>query len=356
MAGIMDSLMQGYANRVLGPDTSAAAGNTATAYAKLQDALNQNYADQKKQFETNPDNAGQQWQAPDPLTRLQDQISGMVMSGDPTLQARGVQLLGTVQPKGASQPAAIQEYQYAVGQGYQGTFADWKKAQKSGTTVNIGQGDKQVSISDLKNLTLPDGSPVPPGTTYSQLTQMGAQVKPSEGEATTATAADQMQSAITDIGNVIGSDGFDDTLSGLATQVRTRGDWIGGVADTALKAAGIDLSPGQAKLARASKQLGSQTLKVLSGASATDEEYQRVMSQLPQPGQPPEVFRQNYMATVRNYNQMAARARKRGINIPDIKGVEIGKAKVNTAVPASLARPGAAGQFTSPSGITFTVE
>lgn len=359
MASIMESLMKGYSDRVLGQDPNVQAQQTASAYAQLQDAISGQYAEQKKQWETDPANQGKEWQAPDPLTRLRDQIGGLITSGDPRLQQRGLQLLGTVQPKAGSTPAAIQEYQYAVGQGYQGTFADWKKAQKSGTTVNINQGAKQVSISDLKNLTLPDGSPVPPGTTYDQLTQLGATVKPTEGEATKATAIDQMQSSITDIGDVINSDGFDNTLSGLATQIRTRGDWIGGVADTALKAAGIDLAPGQAKLARASRQLGSQILKVLSGASATEDEYNRVMSQLPSPGQPPELFRANYIATIKNYNTMAARARASGIDIPDIKGVDIGKARVNVskpAVPSSLAKPGSAGKFTSPSGITFTVE
>jgi len=37
-------------------------------------------------------------------------------------------------------PSAVQEYNFAVGQGYKGNFADWKNAQKpAGTTINMGQ-------------------------------------------------------------------------------------------------------------------------------------------------------------------------------------------------------------------------
>jgi len=38
-------------------------------------------------------------------------------------------------------PGAVNEYNYAVGQGYQGTFEDWKKQNKGGVTVNTGGPD-----------------------------------------------------------------------------------------------------------------------------------------------------------------------------------------------------------------------
>lgn len=141
MAGILDSLMQGYADRVLGPDTSGQVQGTASAYARLQDAINQDYSQQQKMFETNPINKGKSWVPPSPTERLQDQINAMIVSGDPQLQKRGLELVGTIKPSTASKPAAIQEYQFAVNQGYQGSFADWKKDQKSGTTVNVSTGD-----------------------------------------------------------------------------------------------------------------------------------------------------------------------------------------------------------------------
>lgn len=141
MAGIFDSLIKGYTDRVLGPDTSGQVQGTASAYAKLQDAINNDYAQQQKMFETNPQNKGKAWVPPSPTERLQDQINAMIVSGDPQLQARGLQLVGTIKPSTAAKPASIQEYQFAVNQGYQGSFADWKKEQKAGTTVNVSTGD-----------------------------------------------------------------------------------------------------------------------------------------------------------------------------------------------------------------------
>lgn len=140
MAGIMDSLIKGYTNRVLGPDQNEAARNTATAYANLQDAMNTQYNEQKVAFETDPANKGKSWSAPTPIERAQDEISAMILSGDPTLQSRGLQMYGSIQPTSDSSTAAIKEYQYAVSQGYQGTFKDWKEAQKSGTNISVSTG------------------------------------------------------------------------------------------------------------------------------------------------------------------------------------------------------------------------
>lgn len=51
---------------------------------------------------------------------------------------------------GGEAPASVQEYQYAVQQGYNGSLADWKKLNSAGTTVNISPGDnafdKEASV------------------------------------------------------------------------------------------------------------------------------------------------------------------------------------------------------------------
>lgn len=56
-----------------------------------------------------------------------------VTSGTPTVAFTGA-------PETPSAPAAVQEYNFAVGQGYKGSFENWKNAQKpAGTTINMGQ-------------------------------------------------------------------------------------------------------------------------------------------------------------------------------------------------------------------------
>jgi len=56
-----------------------------------------------------------------------------VTSGTPTVAFTG-------QAEAVPNTAAIQEYNFAVGQGYPGSFESWKNAQKpAGTTINMGQ-------------------------------------------------------------------------------------------------------------------------------------------------------------------------------------------------------------------------
>lgn len=57
------------------------------------------------------------------------------VSGTPT-----VAFTGATEAAPTPTPAAIQEYNFAVGQGYKGSFENWKNAQKpAGTTINMGQ-------------------------------------------------------------------------------------------------------------------------------------------------------------------------------------------------------------------------
>lgn len=139
MAGLMESIIQGYSNAVLGPDTSGASQQTADAWQTLNDALNQKYANQKKMFESDPNNDGKQYQAPDPMTRFKDQVSAMISSGNPLLQKRGIELISA--PTSNSNTPAIKEYQYALRQGYKGDLKDWKKLYQAGTTVNVNTGN-----------------------------------------------------------------------------------------------------------------------------------------------------------------------------------------------------------------------
>lgn len=153
MSDMLSAMMKGYANRVLGPESNEPTPEqTASAYSQLQQAMNQQYDAQRQQFESNPANSGKQWSAPDPVTRLNDQIDAMIKSGNPALMKRGLELLGTVKPSTAAPAAAIQEYQYATSQGYKGTFADWKAAQKQGTTVNVSTGGRGSYLTPEEKL------------------------------------------------------------------------------------------------------------------------------------------------------------------------------------------------------------
>lgn len=147
MPGIFDNLMQGYANRVLGPDKRAQAQQTADSYARVQQLISDDYANQKATFESNPENKGKEWEAPSPVERMNDQINAMVLSGDPQLQARGLNLVGTIKPKEQATPASIQQYQYAVGQGYGGTYMDYLKATKGGTVINVGGNQRGAYLT-----------------------------------------------------------------------------------------------------------------------------------------------------------------------------------------------------------------
>lgn len=78
---------------------------------------------------------------------LPDYINSMRKDSTPLTVAPGASLVDRntlkpvfTAPKETSLPAAIQEYQFAVGQGYKGSFADWDMARKraTGTNLNIG--------------------------------------------------------------------------------------------------------------------------------------------------------------------------------------------------------------------------
>lgn len=78
---------------------------------------------------------------------LPDYLNSMRKDNTPLTVAPGASLVDRstykpifTAPKETALPAAIQEYQFAVQQGYKGTFNDWDMARKraSGTNVNVG--------------------------------------------------------------------------------------------------------------------------------------------------------------------------------------------------------------------------
>ena len=367
--GILDNYMTGFSNAVLGADPAQA----ASVYQKLQDQLSGKYSQAKAAFEADPNNKGKQYQAPDPLQRWSDQVNGMITSGDPTLQKAGLEQLSLYQqrataPESAAKlPAAVQEYQYAVGQGYKGSFQDWQIAQKaagrSTVNVSVNQNDKPMSVSDAKDLVLPNGG-TPLGMTVNQALQAGATFKQDSNQTTQGTSVDTVGAAVADLEKATNG-GIPDAVTGTALQYRTMPGVVGTAVNYTLNRAGVPVTDNDAKLVSASRTLASNLTKMMSGAGASDEEYQRVMAQVPAPGQSPEVFRQNLEQTKRNLQFYTMRARNAGVPVKEYTPTPTAKPKVNNRLPANIQKQidqganavgTAVKNFATKSGIQYTVE
>jgi hypothetical protein len=130
---------------------------------------------------------GSGYKPPDELTRWKQQIDALIQSGNPVLQREGMGMLNAYQQRvtsseARSTPSAIQEYLFAVQQGYPHTFADWKQSLKDATTINMGgDANERIKETDLKNYVFPQGVTAPIGVTYRQAQQMGAKYQPSVG-------------------------------------------------------------------------------------------------------------------------------------------------------------------------------
>lgn len=371
-------VMSGLKQSVLGPD-AADPNTTATAYQKLQQQLADQYGQAQQKFEADPNNKGKQYSAPDALTRWSDQVNAMIQSGDPILMKEGLAELSQVNAAGArpenqhTPTAAIQEYQLAQQQGYGGTFADYQKMMHPGTNVhvNVNSGDKLMPISDAKQLVLPNGQ-APVGMTLNQAMAGGAQLVQSDTQRQAGAAVDSLTGGMQDLGQALNEGGMQDAVSGQATQLRTGGGVTGALVDTALNAAGVPLNPAAARATAASKQVTGQLTKLLSGAGASEEEYNRVLSQVPAPGQSVTMQKENWKRTQANIQALTKRARAAGIQTPEYTPTDISNAKVTSPIPDLLKRgigsassranaaiskgKKAANQFVTKSGISYTVE
>ena len=117
------------------------------AYQEMQDKMSQDDVDQtfrsnfeelQRQQASGNANALQDtnWESAEdqdsPMERWQKQIDGLINSGNPVLQKKGMDMLGVAQKEAAtggsitdSRTTNTKEYEYAVGQGYGGTLEEW---------------------------------------------------------------------------------------------------------------------------------------------------------------------------------------------------------------------------------------
>ena len=366
MAGLIDSFMQGYINRVnsmngggRAANNTLAAQNTASAYQRLQDAISQDYAQQQAQAKA----AGQEWKMPSPTERFNDQVQAMILSGDPALQERGLALMT---PDAMDKPTDFQRnFEYLKQANPSLTEMQYFQMLHPGpaqtrVNVNLPKMDQPMSLEDLQRLQLPNGQPVPIGTSMREAGAMGAQVGQTKEQSDKGSAAEISADAIKTLGqNLNPTTNVKDTV---VEALRNAPGIPGQIASVAATAAGIPTNQSAVKFTQASQQASAQILKILSGASATDEEFQRIQNLFPQIGHSPATKAIKYNSMLDQTEAIVNRAKSQGVTgLPDMS--KIPRARVpderkprGPAAPVTPQAPKAPETRTTKSGVTYTVE
>lgn len=326
MAGLIDSFMQGYINRVnaqngggRAANNTLAAQNTASAFQRLQDAISQDYSQQQAQAKA----AGREWKMPSPTERFNDQVQAMILSGDPALQERGLALMT---PDAMDKPTDFQRnFEYLKQANPSLTEMQYFQMLHPGpaqtrVNVNLPKVDQPMSLEDLQRLRLPNGQPVPIGTSMREAGAMGAQVGQTKEQSEKGLAAEVSAGAIKQLGeNLNPTTTVKDTV---IESLRNAPGLIGQVSSVAAGAAGIPTNPGAVKFTQSSQQAAAQTLKILSGASATDEEFQRIKNLYPQLTDSPETKAIKYNSMLDQTQAIVDRAKSQGVtNLPDLSKI-----------------------------------
>lgn len=364
MAGLIDSFMQGYINRVnaqngggRAANNTLAAQNTASAFQRLQDSISQDYAQQQAQAKA----AGQEWKMPSPTERFNDQVQAMILSGDPALQERGLALMT---PDAMDKPTDFQRnFEYLKQANPNLTEMQYFQMLHPGPAstnvrVNIPKQEQMVSIDDSQKIFMPDGSHPPIGMTYSEVARLGGR----SAETTDQSRAGQAVDTLSDSMNVIRDNiGASNTpISGAVTALRTQPGIMGQVINTVANAAGVPMKPDDVKLQSATRMAAGQVTNLMNGASASEGErdYWATLQVLPT---------DDDMARRIKFNQqndfirkMSARARARGVQVPEynVKNFQVEQTSKPSApqAPKAPQTPKAAQTRTTKSGITYTVE
>ena len=366
MAGLIDSFMHGYINRANGQNggnrsanNAMAAQNTASAYQRLQEAISQDYAQQKE----NAKAAGQEWQMPSSTERFNDQVQAMILSGDPALQERGLALMT---PDAMDKPTEFQrnfEFMKAANPG----LTEMQYFQllhpgpaRTNISVNLPKMDQPMSLEDLQKLTLPNGQPVPIGTSMREAGGMGAKVGQTKDQSEKGAAADTSLGAIKTLGENLNP--TTNTKDTIIETLRNAPGLVGQVASVAAGAAGIPTNPGAVKFQQSSQVASAQLLKILSGASATEDEFNRIRNTFPQLTDSPETKAIKYNSAIDQTEAIVNRAKSQGVTgLPDMSTIP--RVRVPSerkprgpAAPVTPQAPKAPETRTTKSGLTYTVE
>lgn len=292
--GILDQIAKGYSNAVLGPDPA----QTADAYSRLQQELSSKYDKDKQIFEADPANAGQQYKMPDPLTRWQEQVDAMIKSGNPVLQKEGLNQLSMYQQRATAAtsvdaPSSVKEYQYAQGQGYQGSYQQWvldkAAANKSSVNVSVAPAQQLLGLKDSMGLVNEQGEHPPVGIPLGELPGRGYRPMLSETQRQAGTAGDVLQSSTAGLGQNLETGGT--PTSNVVNELRTSPGVVGSVADTLLSAAGVPMTSTAVRFNNYKTSVTQQAVKLMSGASATEGEMATYRGMLPKFTDSPETKR-----------------------------------------------------------------
>ena len=360
MAGLIDSFMQGYINRVnsqnggwRAANNTLAAQNTASAFQRLQEAISQDYAQQKE----NAKASGQEWNMPSSTERFNDQVQAMILSGDPALQERGLALMT---PDAMDKPTEFQrnfEYMKQANPGM--TEMQYFQMLHPGPAqtrinVNMPKMDQPMTLEDLQKLQLPNGQPVPIGSSMREAGTMGAKIAQTKEQSEKGSAAEVSADAIQTLGhNLNPTTTVKDTV---IESLRNAPGLIGQVSSVAAGAAGIPTNPAAVKFSQSQSQASTQLLKIMSGASATDAEYERIKALFPQITDSPATKSIKYNTMLDQTQAIVERAKSQGVtNLPDLS--KIPRANVQgSGRPKAPQAPKAPETRTTKSGITYTVE
>ena len=367
MAGLIDSFMQGYINRVnsqngggRAANNTLAAQNTASSFQRLQDAIKQDYDQQK----TTAQQSGQEWKMPSATERFNDQVQAMILSGDPALQERGLALMT---PDAMEKPTEFQRnFEYMKQANPELSEMQYFQMLHPGpaqtrVNVNIPKQEQMVSIEDSQKIFMPDGSHPPIGMTYSQVAANGGRSAETTDQSKAGQAVDTLSSSMQTIRDNIKASNT--PIGGAMTAIRTQPGIIGQAVNTVANAAGIPMKPTDVKLQNAIRMATGQVTNLMNGAGASEGErdYWGTLQVLPTDDDMTRQVKFNQQNDfIRN---MSDRARARGVQVPqyDVKNLpfplqETRRSSAPDSAPKIPQAPKAAQTRTTKSGVTYTVE
>ncbi len=192
----------------------------------------------------------------------------LINAGDGNIYNADSQSWMTAPNSGMKKPSAVQEYEYAKGQGFPGTFQDWEASKKGGMSLQVDPETGAVTF------------------------QQGGNIKPmTEGQSKDTTYATRAAGALPVL------DQYGDALTSLPQQVGGSVPVVGNYTKT----------PEYQQAENAGTEFLQAILRKDTGAAITKEEtqeYGRVY--LPQPGDSPQVLEQKKTARTRALNALEA--------------------------------------------------
>lgn len=210
-------------------------------------------------------------------------------------------------------PAAVQEYNFARGQGYRGSFNDYQLSQRragaSSTNVNYGAPVAGVDASGNPVFFQPSKGGGAPAIVPGVRPEPKPEKAPTESQAKAGTFYSQMVSASDELGT-LSREGFDPTS-------------LGSQASTGLATGITNPLAGQAaqRARQAQEQWSESFLRVKTGAAATQDEVDRnIRTFFPKIGDSPAVIAQKARARKKaeqDVLNMAAPEMKRAVQQPE---------------------------------------